>query len=104
MNYIQIFGLSAALFTTISNIPQALKIIKTKETKSVSTSSYVALLIGLILWVFYGFMRDDLPIIISNAISAVITAVVLFLNLTSKETLENIHDKVHNDGETASGE
>ncbi|HMI06854.1 MAG TPA: SemiSWEET transporter [Flavobacterium sp.] len=104
MNYIQILGLSAALFTTVSNIPQALKIIKTKETKSVSTSSYVALLFGLVLWVVYGFMRDDLPIIISNIISAVITAVVLFLNLTSKEILENIHDKVHNDGEATSGE
>lgn len=95
MDYIQILGLAAALLTTISNIPQALKIIKTKETKGVSTGSYIILLIGLILWVAYGITRSDLPVILANTISALICAVVLFLKLTSPKNLDDIHDKVH---------
>jgi len=95
MEFVTILGFAAALFTTISNIPQAVKIIRTKETKGVSAMSYLALLVGLIAWVIYGILRDDWPIIVSNAISAIICAIVLILKLISKEKLEEIHDKVH---------
>ena len=95
MDAITILGFSAALFTTISNIPQALKIVRTRETKGVSTMSYSVLLTGLTLWVIYGFTREDWPIIVSNTISALICAIVLFLKLTSKKVLDDIHQKVH---------
>lgn len=94
MDYIQLFGFAAALLTTISNIPQAYKIIKTRETKGVSTWTYIVLFVGLLLWVIYGFLRSDIPIIVANSISALICGIVLFLKLISKKTLENIHDKV----------
>lgn len=90
-----LLGFAAALFTTISNIPQALKIIRTKETKGVSAASYSVLLLGLLLWVGYGLLRNDWPVIISNGISALICATVLFLKLTSKKVLDDIHEKVH---------
>lgn len=46
MDFTTIIGLSAALMTTISNIPQAYKIIKTKETKAVSVWSNIVRLLG----------------------------------------------------------
>lgn len=95
MNVVQLTGFAAAFFTTVSNIPQILKIIRTRETKGVSAASYTVLLIGLLLWVAYGIYRDDWPVIIANAISAVVCAIVLFLKLTSKQTLDDIHDKIH---------
>lgn len=95
MEYIEIIGLAAALFTTISNIPQALKIIRTKETKDVSAKTYSLLFTGLVLWVVYGFLRSDLPIILANIISATICGIVLFLKMTSPKILKDIHDKVH---------
>ncbi|WP_091391357.1 SemiSWEET family sugar transporter [Flavobacterium noncentrifugens] len=95
MDSITIIGLGAALMTTISNIPQAYKIIKTKETNAVSAWSNIVLFIGLVVWVVYGFLRNDWPIIISNLISAIITAIVIFLKLTSKKVIEDIHDKVN---------
>jgi len=95
MDFTTIIGLSAALMTTISNIPQAYKIIKTKETKAVSAWSNIVLFTGLAVWVVYGFLREDWPIIISNLISATITAIVIFLKLTSKKVIEVIHEKVH---------
>lgn len=95
MDTIQILGLAAALMTTVSNIPQAYKIIKTRETKGISVWSNLVLLIGLLIWVVYGFMRDDWPIIIANCISAVITAIVIFLKLIPKRKLQNLHQKIN---------
>jgi MtN3 and saliva related transmembrane protein len=95
MDYIEIVGLGAALFTTVSNIPQALKIVRTKETKGVSTKTYSILFTGLVLWVVYGFLRNDFPLILANGISALICGIVLFLKLTSRKILNDIHDKVH---------
>lgn len=94
MDFTTTLGFSAALFTTISNIPQAVKIIRTKETKGVSATSYTVLFIGLALWVAYGFLRNDWPVIVANSISALICGIVLFLKLTSKKVLENIHQKM----------
>lgn len=94
MDYIQILGLLAALLTTISNIPQAYKIIKTKETKGVSVWSNLVLFAGLVIWTVYGLMRNDWPVIIANTISAMITAAVVLLKLISKEKLEDIHQQM----------
>ena len=95
MDAIEFIGLAAALMTTISNIPQAYKIIRTKETKGISVWSNAVLFTGLVVWVVYGFLRNDWPIIIANFISAIITAIVIFLKLTSKKVIEDIHNKVN---------
>lgn len=94
MDYIQITGYAAALLTMISNIPQAVKIIKTKDTKSVSAGTYSLLLAGLVLWIVYGILRSDLPLIICNSFSALFCGLVLLLKLTSAKVVEEIHDKI----------
>lgn len=99
MDYIQILGLVAAVLTTAANIPQALKIIRTKSTKSISTTTYSLLLAGFAIWITYGFLRNDLPIILANGISALVSITILFLKHTSKKVLEDLHDKVHSDSE-----
>lgn len=96
MDYIEIIGLAAAFLTTAANIPQAYKIIKTKSTKSISTITYSMLLIGFIMWITYGILDHDLPIILANGISGLVTLIILFLKHTSKKVLEEIHDKVMN--------
>jgi MtN3 and saliva related transmembrane protein len=95
MDYTDIFGYAAAFLTTVSSIPQAFKIIRTKETKDVSTGTYLLLFTGLVLWVVYGFYRDDLPLIIANSISAIIAGTVLLLKFIPKKALNEIHDTVH---------
>ncbi len=93
MDLTQLLGLVAALFTTIANLPQAYKIIKTRSTKDVSTLTYVLLFTGLVLWIVYGILRSDFPLIIANSISALICATILFLKFTSKKTLNKLHQK-----------
>lgn len=97
MDVTAVLGYCAALFTTVCNIPQVVKIIRTKETKDISAITYLALLIGLLLWVVYGVLQNDWPVIAANAISAAICATVLLLKMLPKKKLENLHDKIHKD-------
>jgi len=88
MDYLQILGLIAAVFTTVANIPQAIKIIKTRSTKSISTATYSLLFTGLLFWLFYGILKNDLPIILANAASALITGIILTMKIIGKKEAE----------------
>ena len=98
MDYIQILGLVAAVFTTAANIPQTYKIIKTRSTDDISTLTYSLLLIGLLFWIVYGICQQDIPIIISNAVSAITCATILILKHLPKNALDNLHDTINPDG------
>ena len=84
MDYVEILGLAAALLTTIANVPQAVKIIKTRSTKSISSFTYALLFAGLVLWLIYGIIQEDLPLILANAVSALLAGIILILKLFSK--------------------
>lgn len=94
MDYIQILGLLAAVFTTGANFPQTYKIIKTKSTKDISKVTYSMLLCGGIMWLVYGILRMDIPIIIANGISATICGIILILKFSSKKVLEDLNKKM----------
>ncbi len=61
---------TAAIITTACFLPQVLSVFKARDTKAVSLISYITLFIGTILWVCYGFIVHEIPIIISNTIIA----------------------------------
>ena len=88
MDYLQILGIAAAVLTTIANIPQAIKIIKTKSTKSISTATYSFLFTGLVLWLIYGILKDDIPIMLANAASALLSGIILIMKITGKKQAE----------------
>ncbi len=97
MDAAEILGLCAALFTTVANVPQAIKTIRTRSTKGVSALTYGFLTVGLALWVAYGIFRNDLPIILSNGIAALLCCSILtikVLNLKANhQEVENKEDK-----------
>lgn len=97
MDYIQVIGLSAAAVTTAANIPQTYKIIKTKSAKDISVVTYSMLLAGFVLWVVYGFIREDYPVLIANSISVLVCSTILFLKLTSRKSLDKIKQKIASD-------
>ena len=84
MNLIQILGLAAAVLTTAANIPQAIKVIKTRSTKSLSAATYAMLFSGMVLWVMYGIQRDDIPIILANAIAGALCGIILAMKVWAK--------------------
>lgn len=86
MDFTQIIGFSAAVLITGANIPQAVKIIRTKSAKGISSWSYGILLLANICWVVYGILKSDYPIIISNSISSVLCGIIWVIRLTAKHT------------------
>lgn len=81
MDWITIIGLIAATFTTISFLPQAIKIIRTKLTRDLSLAMYSILVIGIFLWLVYGILIKDLPLIIANAITLLFASIILILKI-----------------------
>ncbi|MDD4532749.1 MAG: SemiSWEET transporter [Bacilli bacterium] len=70
-------GYVAAVCTTVSFLPQAFKIIKSKKTNDISLIMYSILVIGVILWTIYGIYMKDWSLILANAITSVSASVVL---------------------------
>jgi MtN3 and saliva related transmembrane protein len=76
-----IIGLLAATCTTSSFLPQVIKILKSKRTQDVSFLMYAILTTGLFLWLVYGIILEDIPLILSNSISFSLSLCVLLLKI-----------------------
>jgi len=74
-------GFAAAVLTTVSFYPQAFKIIKTKDTQSISLAMYSIINLGIALWLVYGILKGDKPIIYANAFTLVASLTILLLKL-----------------------
>jgi MtN3 and saliva related transmembrane protein len=84
MDAITIIGLIAALFTTVSLLPQLIKVYKTKSTKDISTGMFTLFGIGVLLWFVYGVFVNDLPIIVANSLAFIQATVILFFKAKYK--------------------
>ncbi|WP_083852686.1 SemiSWEET transporter [Pedobacter arcticus] len=80
-NLSTVIGLAAAFCTTVSFVPQALKIIRTKNTKSISLSMYLLFVLGVTLWLIYGIWVNDLPVTIANGITLIFAGSILYFKL-----------------------
>lgn len=84
MDTFTIIGLAAATCTTIAFLPQAIKVIKTKQTKDLSLGMYFTFTTGVFLWLVYGIMISDFPIIVANAVTLLFASVILLMKLKYK--------------------
>ncbi|HYG00923.1 MAG TPA: SemiSWEET transporter [Chryseosolibacter sp.] len=88
MNNIENFvGIAAGICTAISLLPQLVKLIKTKKAEDLSLFYLSILFVGLALWIWYGFLRDDLPIIVTNSFSLLVNLTVIVLGIRYKKNL-----------------
>ena len=74
-------GYIAGAFTTFSFIPQIIHVFKTKSARDISLTFNAMLFTGILLWLSYGIWKKDAPIIIWNAIAAVLTFTLLYAKL-----------------------
>lgn len=81
MEMITLLGVAAAVCTTLSFLPQAIKTIKTKHTKDLSFGTYSFLTGGIILWFVYGILIKDWPIILANGVSGVFSGIILYMKI-----------------------
>ncbi len=81
MDYVSIIGMVGATLTTISQVPQLIKILKTRHTKDLSINTYLVLLTGVILWIIYGLLLKEPPIYVANIVTGFLAAAILFYKL-----------------------
>jgi MtN3 and saliva related transmembrane protein len=72
-----IIGLAAATCTTTSYVPQVVKAWRTKSTHDISVGMFLLLTVGVGLWLIYGVLLSDLPLIIANLITLCLTGAIL---------------------------
>ena len=78
---ITLLGVFAGLLTSCSFIPQAYKVIKTNRTQDISLPMYSLCTVGVFIWIIYGFLINDLAILLTNIVTFVPTLVILILTL-----------------------
>ena len=84
MDNITLIGLSAAVCTTSSFLPQALHTIKTKDTKGISLSMYALFTFGTLLWLLFGLFSNNLPVSIANGITFILAIIILAYKIKYK--------------------
>ncbi len=73
----ELIGYMAAMLTTLSFLPQAIKTIKTRDTQSLSLSMYGLFALGVLFWLIYGLYLSNPAIIVANAITFILAALIL---------------------------
>ncbi|HWD27578.1 MAG TPA: SemiSWEET transporter [Rhizomicrobium sp.] len=81
MNPVTLIGLGAAFCTTISLIPQVLQTWRSRSTKDLSLPMFSIFTAGVLLWLIYGLLVADLPIIAANLVTLVLSSTILYFKL-----------------------
>lgn len=77
-------GSIAAVLTTFAFLPQAIKVIKTKDTESIALGMYLMQVLGIALWLAHGLVIHDLPLILANSVSFILSGTILVYKIRYK--------------------
>lgn len=77
MNSIDLLGFVAAFCTTISFLPQAIRVIRTRDTRSLSLAMYSIFTVGVALWLVYGILKGDGAVTAANLVTFALASVIL---------------------------
>ncbi|TGK35441.1 hypothetical protein EHQ12_07560 [Leptospira gomenensis] len=81
MDSVTFLGYVASLLTTISFLPQVIRVVMGGSTKDISRNMYVVFIVGVVFWLIYGFLIRDFPIILANIFTLLFTSIILFFKL-----------------------
>ena len=76
-----LIGLMAAICTTGSFLPQVIRAWRTRSTRDVSALMFILLVTGNSLWLVYGALIGDLPLVIANLVTLALVGIILTLKL-----------------------
>jgi len=81
MNSIDLIGLAAGTLTTVSFLPQVLKIWRSKSGRDISFWMFLLFSCGVLLWLTYGLLLGAAPVVVANAVTLLLALCVLILKL-----------------------
>jgi MtN3 and saliva related transmembrane protein len=81
MNLVDAIGTAGAVLTTACWLPQALQILRERDTRAISLTATSGFTAGMLLWLVYGLALADWPLIGSSAVTLALMLVILGLKL-----------------------
>lgn len=84
MTLLTLLGLAAGALTTIAFVPQVIKTWKSKSAEDLSLGMYSIFCTGVVLWLIYGLIKWDIPIIAANAVTFSLAMTILYFKLVYK--------------------
>lgn len=81
MNFVTLLGLAAGACTTIAFVPQLLKTWRSRSARDVSLGMFLIFCLGVVLWLWYGLLTQDFPVIVANAVTLVLAGTILAFKL-----------------------
>ncbi len=72
--------------------PQAWKIIKTRDTSSISAPMYAITVLGFAFWLTFGIMKNEWPITITNGVCLVLSAFILMMTILPRAKKDAVAD------------
>jgi MtN3 and saliva related transmembrane protein len=78
---ITIIGYIAGFCTALAQFPQALKVIKTGNTQSISTGMYTIMTLGIFFWFLYGFLLSNVPMMLANGVCLIPSIYILCITI-----------------------
>ena len=82
---IEVLGLVAGGITSVAMMPQLIKVIKEKNAEDISVVMLLVLITGLSLWVWYGILQNEVPIILSNSFAVLVNITLLICCMMFKK-------------------
>ena len=92
MSLVTLIGSLAALCSTVSFVPQAWKIIRTRDTSGLSARMYAVTVAGFSLWFAYGILLGEWPLIVTNAVCLALSAFILMMRILPQRKKEAVAD------------
>jgi len=84
MDYVKMIGLAAAFCTTLAFVPQVIKTWQSKSAKDLSLGMFLLFFVGVCLWLTYGLIINDTPIIVANLLTVILAGVILLFKFIYK--------------------
>lgn len=81
MEWAKIIGYLAASLTTLSFLPQAIKVLTTRNTQGISRMMYALFVCGLVLWLVYGVLINDIAVSAANLLTLLLALPILLMTL-----------------------
>lgn len=82
--WIDYLGLFGAFLSAITFIPQVLQAYKTKSVKDLNTGMLFIIFFSVCVWLVYGFIKNDLPIIVANSVILLLVSILLYFKKAFK--------------------
>jgi MtN3 and saliva related transmembrane protein len=78
-------GFAAGLITSLAGLPQLVRTYRTKHARDISIWQPLLLVVGMLLWVAYGFVLRDVPLIAANLFSFICYSLLIIMKIRFRE-------------------